>query len=660
MKNKLFLTTVLVIMLSILTYATLSTTVYAAEITNSQKAKDILSSVVGLNMTAYTTDLNSDIKNTTPSIANLGLPQETLVYNLTSTQGSLTASCTFINGSLNQIYLSNYMGTQALNQPTINTLNMAQNFLISYQSYTGNHFYGSLSSMLNGVAVNTNATATVSNSKLQIFVIGSEQSLVWTYVDNNGVPALAKDVVLTYTNGHLESFLDNWQLYQVTGEPTLSSQDAIRVAMQAVQNYSYIAYNANGANVIETGFKVASIGKATLGYVNYYEDTPQQSVRGVSPLTLYPSWSIALGFDKVYPGNMTGLLVKIWADSGNVSSIAPMLCQPPISSLASSNDMATQVKTDQMSMVTILLPVVAVVASGITAICLYSQKNNLAGLKRNWKFHLSTRKIVAICLVTLTIGVMIASPLVYATSYTLKTELYVSTYKETSMDTQEEQYASAVLSSIQSSYQTYDSGDVVSNNYGSGTVYSNIISQIWYDENNYMGVAVFHFGHGYTPWYLDSNGFEITYNDIYDETYSFNEHYFVWMWTCTLAQNFEFANAWTQQSSLEYYGFDSPDSTQHCFIGFMEESPMISYQSFYGYTQLAYTFIEEFYLYAALGYSVHNALNSASEAVFGVNYDLTPLNEGYYAWWPGGGGASQGWYPGGMNVFGDSNIVLKS
>ena len=40
---------------------------------------------------------------------------------------------------------------------------------------------------------------------------------------------------------------------------------------------------------------------------------------------------------------------------------------------------------------------------------------------------------------------------------------------------------------------------------------------------------------------------------------------------------------------------------------------MISQQSFQGYTQLAYIFVEYFYEAATSGYTVHNALNVASE-----------------------------------------------
>ena len=40
---------------------------------------------------------------------------------------------------------------------------------------------------------------------------------------------------------------------------------------------------------------------------------------------MYPSWYVPLGFDKVYPGGVTGAVVRVWADNGQVSSINPMI-----------------------------------------------------------------------------------------------------------------------------------------------------------------------------------------------------------------------------------------------------------------------------------------------------------------------------------------------
>jgi hypothetical protein len=673
--KKLLLTAVLLAVLMISTGMALSPTAHAAEITNSQQATDILGNVVGLSMNSYTTTLTQDINPATnPVLATAattaGLSQETLIYNLIGAQGSLRASLSFINGSLNQIYLSNYVGSPSLSTPTTNVLDMAQGFLQNYQSYTDNSFYGSLSSMLNGLTPNTNLTITQGNIKLQVNALGNtEEDLIWSYVDNNGVPALAKDVILSYSNGLLQSFLDNWQLYQISGAPAVSSQTAIAAALSAAQNFSYIAYNVNGANVTESNFNVTAIFNVSLSYVNYYQQTSEQSIRGGNPYILYPSWYVGLGFGKVYPGGVTGLNVMVWADSGNVSSVEPIVfnSQSSASSEPASSD-ASYVATNQAPTMLVLLSVVAVSASGVTGLFLYSTKITLKGFKRTLKLRLSKRKLAALCLAILPLGVIFIVPSVQAAN--LKSELYVGTYVITSIDKNEYGNASNVVGDIQALYQ--DIGVPVSNNYGSGTTYANIESNIESDDSNpnVMGVAVFHFGHGYLPDYIDSNDQDISYSNIASWVDGSNKNYFIWMWTCTMAgtsvgsNDYHFADAWTSESSLSSNGYGSPDSSDHCFIGFQSESPTIGEYSFYGYTQLAFGFIEDFYYYAVISdYSVHNALNQASEAFFSLPYASCPLAEGYGTYWAGGYMGStyvpQSYdYPGIMMVYGDSNVII--
>ena len=44
------------------------------------------------------------------------------------------------------------------------------------------------------------------------------------------------------------------------------------------------------------------------------------NARSSNPLTLYPMWGIGIGLDKFYPGNVYGIYVTIWADTGKISS----------------------------------------------------------------------------------------------------------------------------------------------------------------------------------------------------------------------------------------------------------------------------------------------------------------------------------------------------
>ncbi len=134
--RKIVLTPVLLILLGSTVYATLLPNVQATEEITQQKALIVLHDVVDLNTNMYTVNLNKESNSTI-----LGLSKEEVNFNLTSSQGSLRARCSFVNNKLHQIYLSDYTGAFSLNQPATATLDMTKEFLEKYQNYTNNSFY---------------------------------------------------------------------------------------------------------------------------------------------------------------------------------------------------------------------------------------------------------------------------------------------------------------------------------------------------------------------------------------------------------------------------------------------------------------------------------------------------------------------------------------
>jgi hypothetical protein len=135
--------------------------------------------------------------------------------------------------------------------------------------------------MLEGVPVD-NASKTQNNLKLDVSVNLLRTEFVWTYVDANGVEASVKNVALTYENGTLKSFVDNWQFYTVTGTPKVSGEQAANLALEAIEDFSYASQS--NSNVTVSGFKVASVGNASLCYLNYQE---VDCARGGDPFTLF-------------------------------------------------------------------------------------------------------------------------------------------------------------------------------------------------------------------------------------------------------------------------------------------------------------------------------------------------------------------------------------
>ncbi len=141
-----------------------------------------------------------------------------------------------------------------------------------------------------------------------------------TYVDANGIKADRKNMVLSYEKGQLKAFLNNWPLYNVVGAPKISAEEARAIAIEASKNFSYQVTIANGTVQTVTGFKIAteSLGHEEMAYLNFND---QNVARGSDPFTLYPAWYVSLGFDKFYPGDVSSMMVVIWADTGEVADV---------------------------------------------------------------------------------------------------------------------------------------------------------------------------------------------------------------------------------------------------------------------------------------------------------------------------------------------------
>ena len=232
----------------------------------------------------------------------------------------------------------------------LSTVSTAKIFLGKYQVYAGDSFYGSLAKTLNGFTDNINITLTSEDVTLKALVCGQGTAdYAWTYTDANGIKAQSKDVVLSYYEGRLNCFLNNWPLYHVIDVPTVSREQAIQIALAAAQNYTYKISNGNVTSTVSVaGFKVApaSLSDVTLSYVN----CPNSSLaRDSNPFALYPSWYVPLGFDKFYPTDVSGISVAVWADNGKIGSIGLMS--------ADSSANVTQVTTQGFNSTLLSVPI---------------------------------------------------------------------------------------------------------------------------------------------------------------------------------------------------------------------------------------------------------------------------------------------------------------
>lgn len=118
----------------------------------------------------------------------------------------------------------------------------------------------------------------------------------------NGCDYLAVDLV--FRDGVFSNLIDHRQLYSIDNTSVnISKEQAIKIALEAVKNYSYRMSD----DWVVTGFNVIE-DQATANL------QPQMKESNV----LYPAWSVTLPLAGVYPGSVTELLVGIWADTGEV------------------------------------------------------------------------------------------------------------------------------------------------------------------------------------------------------------------------------------------------------------------------------------------------------------------------------------------------------
>ena len=699
-KNKLF-TAILVLALTSIICTSLVPTVQAMEPNLEAKNVAILNGVIGINTDAYSTS-----KITQTDTDFLGSSQKETDMQLTSAQSNLRVTCSYVKDTLKLVYLSDLEGGLSLKQPANSTVDMAKGLLERYENSSSTSIYGEFASMLNGIKVNEDVTKYGENVKLA--VSGSEQNRVsytWTYVDSNGIPAEKKNVILIYEKGTFKAFFNNWPLYNILeSKSNFSTEQATELAIKASGNFSYPVTFDNGTKMMASGFSIApeSLGNAKLIYVNSVD---QKLARGGDPFSMYLAWYVPLGFDRLYPGDVSGMTVILWADTGEVCSMDRVIVDSKFGNAFAdqTSDTATVQQLQQSDFSTQAIGLSAV--TGLIFVPLIASKKFLltGNMKRTRKFFGTL-----LCALVALSMIFISLPSANAVSVTGKSRVYscygIQTengYYNQTADDYEADAMAALCNFVGNA--SLDAGYDTSNVY-SNTVNTAVVSNAGEDEQNYLGTMVFHAGHFSVEnqAYQDSSGHRINASDIYPQT-GLGRHFFVFLWVCVQAEDPTSGTprAWTHRDGstgrpnmTEVYdkelGYLGDDGKGQCYISFYGFSPMLSTyvpnsnNIYYNFADVGspgpcYWFALKFYNYALYeGYSVRDSLDIASGEFFGCDYSSTVLNMGYHSWWPESGWPypmnHSGYYPRDFNdelppedrrdpnrmrVFGDSNIQLS-
>ena len=489
-------------------YAYTIPNVQASEISIQQKGIELTNTVIGVNSTKYTAVPIQYQQNSYFGV----LPQENMRY-IFETQGSkIDLYYTFVNGKLQKVHVLEVQGIPQMQKSlATNSLENAKDFLSNYEWYSKNSFFGELKSMLGTVDANKNFSSISGNIMLSVTAQDESSDFRWTYIVN-GIEAPDKCIALRYQDGFLNYFIDNWELYKIgSTSVNISEQEAIDIAMAKARAFTWttvlhnetfeaLHYNVTNAMVWETVF-------ANSLYMN--------STRGQDPLMLYPMRHVWVSFDKFYPGNVYGMNIYVWADTGKIGHIQERYStiDPPEDLVATFDDIVrastdfpssnNTVQSNMLSVTWILLP-----AFGILLISLFivhlTKKKNLSALSLPKSPSLRIGGLILCLLIASTVFIEISALTVDALPYNGRATIWGSesrgawnttlsqSWRKHPYEVARQQATSAFIQS-KFTLNGYSASDYQGSK---GSDKNSTLYQIQTNDQNYPRIAVVDFDHG--------------------------------------------------------------------------------------------------------------------------------------------------------------------
>ncbi len=517
-RRKLLLLTICLIILAISSIYTITPSAQAKPTDSVEKGLSMIDKVAGFNLTQY-----NAITTVNPSDTYLGiLPTENVRYSLFCLGDTAEIQATFTQGSLQIMSVledSRWDKIQALPSKVASTFDeslisvmsvqKAIFFLLNYQEYSADPFYGQLVSTLKGIDATKNSTTTIGNMHFKIEALTGNSTIdnittfTWSYT-SDGIDADCKCVSLSYKDGFLKGFIDNWNLYPI-GSTTvkLSKHQAEAIAIQNAKTFSWKVGTDSQQSLINN-FNVTEPIVANL----FFEKAGNASnARNSNPLTLYPIWSIGVGLDKYYPGKVYGIHVGVWADTGQVRdrqevySTLPLPANAKVATIAESSKMDIQVSSTANGFSDIWIPAVSMTFIVIAILFLLTQE-------KPWLRHSLTipkmRKSsgLAFCLLLFIAAILaLASTAATASATDGSVDIWADTHPAISPSypnphTQGEIDAQRDLSAYIDS-RFYNHGyDHYNHQPSSGTTPSAVLSSTQSHEQTHIGTATIWFDHG--------------------------------------------------------------------------------------------------------------------------------------------------------------------
>lgn len=389
-------------------------------------------------------------------------------------------------------------------------------------------------------------------------------------------------------------------------QPSISEKEAINIAQERSKNFSWTVGSDSDAYEVENFNVTQAMIWETIFCSDLYTDEP----RSQDPLTLYPMRQVWVSLDKFYPGNVYGIEVYIWADTGKIGHIQERFSTmlPEDAQIASLNESAvplsSQTSKEQLNSLStsqIALPTTfAIIMLGI--VILFKKKN--VPRQRSLKIGGLILCLLMTSTMFVSLATVSADPRRRATVW--GSESTGMSGRKTTGEIAQQQATSQHISDY------FKNDAFLSSNYqGSSSIKSDILYNIWYNERNYDRVAVLDFNHGVGRWdYPEDNGnFHYMFEDNVGKTgeppnydhlvfdmdvadQTIGKSFLVFINTCMSAnltyQSYNNGNiqgmpyAWTERTVHNrdtYQGFTTtyhisddaynrPDTGAFCYLGF--------------------------------------------------------------------------------------------
>ncbi|MDR2699730.1 MAG: hypothetical protein LBC12_02805 [Nitrososphaerota archaeon] len=641
---------------------------HALEPANTLEKALTMAEIIGLDTSKY--DVKIDLCH--QDLYGDILPQENIDYTFESDKSTVRVMSAYINGNLRALLTDIVDGKPLTMQSQTNTLESTKKFLNNYQPLTDTD-YTKMLQMLDDVVPNKSTTKSSENIKLQVTCTEDTADFRWTYVDNE-VEAAIKCVALHFEQGFLKYFVDTWNIFKIGNNSiNLSEPKAVEVAMNRAKDYTYlVSLGGEDDNLLEVAeFTVTWVIETKLDFGNYLE---VEKTRGGDPFTLYPSWHVKLSFDDVYPGNVYGLDITIWADTKEISDIQTLSWLGTSIQTVGGEEGNINPRNNLALPQLMWIAIPFVIGSAFLSLLLVvKQKKQKKGVSFDVqdvfkRFVKAKRALLALCLLTMLAVIPIATPVASASRS-------IAIFGSTHNITTSEKNAATMVTSYMDDCFTYDTNYNYDsfNAFGSYTLKSNVLSYAPSLEQSYDHVAIFHYGHGglenkngLMHWsYFDNTGVNSIWDyEIYPVT-SQSKVWFVMLWTCWQGNAFDYPHTSSYNAShgmaagMPLAWHHPLNNAYDCFIGFKGASMPLTQQSIH-YPYLQYLLWLSAFVHhgTAMHRTIANSLDWASLDRYNISFSQTELNTGYNAAWYGSNGALIGTGAGQMVIAGNRNLYV--